>query len=169
MVICKLDFYPNLTPREVIEEGAFGGSYFGLPIEEYTPFDYEELFDFHFKGLDYNLYLREKYSPRLNKFKLRSGMDYDYWKQMNWLHEDDPYGWFEWWMKYSAGRRHPDDDRQVRRWQDFCGTKGRWRQRIYSRIKETGDWNISPRIQQSLRHWGYAINREDYELWLNNR
>ena len=32
----KEDFNPILSPREIIEAGAFGGCYFGLPIEEYT-------------------------------------------------------------------------------------------------------------------------------------
>jgi len=42
---------------------------------------------------------------------------------------------------------------------------GRWRKRIYSRVFETGDWNVSPRIQQSLLHWGYRINQNDYDQW----
>ena len=161
----KLGFPPLLSPREIIKEGAFGGSYFGLPIEEYTNYEYQELFDYHFKDLDMSLYLGETYKPKLNKFKIRSGMDYDYWKEMGWMHEDDPYGWFEWYCKYTMGRRHEDDDRQIRRWQDFCGINGRWRNRIYSRIYETGDWNISPRIQQSLLHWGYKVNEQDYMQW----
>ncbi len=93
-------------------------------------------------------------------------MDYEYWKEMGWMHEDDPYGWFEWYCKYSMGRRHPDDDRQIRRWQDFCGRNGRWRKRIYKRLHETGDWDVSIRIQQSLLHWGYMINDGDYKNYL---
>ena len=158
----KLDFYPMLTPREMVEAGAFGGCYFGLVIEEYTDYNYQELFDYHFKGLDTSLYLGETYKPKLNKHKIRSGMSYEYWKEMKWMHEDDPYGWFEWYCKYSMGRRHPDDDRQIRRWQDFCGHNGRWRKRIYGRIKETNNRDVSPRIQQSLLHWGYKINDNDY-------
>ena len=30
-------------------------------------------------------------------------------------------------------------------------------------IDETGNWDVSPRIQQSLLHWGYVVNEEDYE------
>jgi hypothetical protein len=92
-------------------------------------------------------------------------MDYEYWKAMNWMHERDPYGWFEWWCKYDMGIRGEDDDRQISRWQDFCGMTGRWRHRIYNMIHNTGDWNVSPRIQQSLLHWGYEINKEDYRQW----
>ena len=92
-------------------------------------------------------------------------MDYKYWYDMKWMHEDDPYGWFEWYCKYTQGRRHEDDDRQIRRWQDFCGVNGRWRKRIYKRMIETGNWNASPRIQQSLLHWGYEVNMPDFEQY----
>ena len=160
----KLEFYPNLTPKEVLQAGAFGGSYFGVEDLE-GDYDYQSLFAETLEGVDPHLYLGEKYKPRMNRFKIRSGMDYAYWKEMGWMHEDDPYGWFEWYLKYYNGRRHSDDDRQIRRWQDFCGINGRWRNRIYSRIYETDDWNVSPRIQQSLLHWGYKVNERDYQLW----
>ena len=167
----KLEFLPLLTPREIIKAGAFGGCYFGLPIEEYTNYDYDYLFNKLFDGLDINLYLREKYSAKVNQFEIKSGMGYEYWKEMDWLHEDDPYGWFEWYCKYYLGRRHPDDDRQISRWQNFCGKNGRWKDRIYSRIYETKNWKISPRIQQSLLHWGYFVNVDDFKHWkiLNNK
>jgi len=163
--MCKLEFNPLLSPRQILEYGAFGGCYFGLPIEEYTNYDYDSLFNELFDGIDTKLYLGERYSPKLNQFKLRSGMDYDYWKEMGWLHQDDPYGWFEWYCKYTLGRRHEDDTRQITRWQNFCGKSGRWKDRIYTRIHETKNWNISPRIQQSLLHWGYYVNEQDYDHW----
>ena len=161
----SLDFNPLLSPTEIIEQGAFGGNYFGVFIDDYTNYDYRRMFDELFDGFDDSLYLGEKYSPKLNKFKIRSGMDYDYWKSMGWIHADDPYGWFEWYCKYTQGRKHPDDERQIKRWQDFCGPNGRWRKTIYKKIHESGDWSISPRIQQSLHHWGYYVNEEHYELW----
>ena len=161
----KLEFSPLLTPRQILEYGAFGGCYFGLPIEEYTNYDYNSLFNELFDGIDTKLYLGERYSPKLNQFKLRSGMDYDHWKEMGWLHQEDPYGWFEWYCKYTLGRRHEDDTRQITRWQNFCGKNGRWKDRIYTRIHETKNWDISPRIQQSLLHWGYYVNEQDYDHW----
>ena len=167
----NLQFNPNLTPRQVIEAGAFGGNYFGVFIKDSTDYNYCELFHHHFDGLDEELYLGETYKPRLNAFKVRSGMDYNYWRKMGWLHERDPYGWFEWWCKYSMGLRGEDDNRQISRWQDFTGVNGRWRNNIYKKIYETGDWKISPRIQQSLLHWGYMVNEDDYMLWkeMNNK
>ena len=115
--------------------------------------------------MDKELYLGTKYQPKKNRFKIRSGMDYEYWKRMGWMHERDPYGWFEWYCKYSIGLRGNDDNRQISRWHAFCGIEGRWRNNIYKKIYETGDWNISPRIQQSLLHWGYEVNEDDYNLW----
>lgn len=163
-------FNPRLSPREIIERGAFGGNYFGVDVGANLE-DYKELFECHFKGLDEELYLGKKYQPKKNCFKIRSGMDYEYWKRMGWMHERDPYGWFEWYCKYSIGLRGNDDNRQISRWHAFAGIEGRWRNNIYKKIYETGDWNISPRIQQSLLHWGYEVNEDDYNLWkdLNDR
>jgi hypothetical protein len=163
--LSNLLFNPLLTPSEIIQRGAFGGTYFGIPIEEYTDFDYESIFKM-FKGIDTEMYLGEKYNRKLNRFGVKAGMPYEYWKEMGWMHEDDPYGWFEWYCKFYSGRRHQDDKRQIIRWQNFTGIKGRWRKRIYSRIYETKDWNISPIIQQSLMHWGYEVNVPDYDLWI---
>jgi hypothetical protein len=168
MVGSNYQFNPNLTPREIIEAGAFGGNYFGVDVGANLE-DYKELFDYHFFNLDTSLYLGETYKPRLNRFKVRSGMDYEYWKDMGWMHQRDPYGWFEWYCKYSVGLRGEDDNRQIRRWQDFTGINGRWRNAIYKRIYETRDWNVSPRIQQSLLHWGYEVNEDDYRMWKNVR
>ena len=72
-------------------------------------------------------------------------------------------------LKYYNGRRHEDDERQISRWNGVCGVKGRWRNRLYKNISETGNWEVSPRIQQSLLHWGYLANKKDYELYLENQ
>jgi len=158
-------FIPNLTPREVIEAGAFGGSYFGLKIDE-SEDDYSDVFESLFNGISTTKYLGVKYSPKLNKFGITSGKSYKYWKDMKWMRSQDPRGWFAWYCNYYLGRRSSDDERQIKRWQDFCGMNGRWKNNLYSKIHRTGDWNISPRIQQSLLHWAYQANVEDYEVWL---
>jgi len=160
-------FKPNLTPTQVIKAGAFGGSYFATQIDDPTDYDYDELFDYHFKHIDSKLYLNKKYLPRINFHKTRSGSSYRFWKQKQWIHPRDPYGWFEWWCKYQIGYRLPEEDqRQIKRWQGVAGFNGRWRNAIYRKIHKTNNWSISPRIQQSLLHWGYAVNHHDYQLWL---
>lgn len=160
-------FNPILTPREILLQGAFGGSYFGIEDLQ-GDWNYQKLFD-TFGDVPEERYLGKKYSPKLNKFKVKSGMPYAYWLEMGWMHEDDPYGWFEWYCKYFAGRRHLDDERQIRRWEEFCGVNGRWRKRIYRMIYESQDWEVSSRIQQSLLHWGYKVNRTDYEYYLERQ
>ena len=162
-----MKFEPNLTPTQILESGAFGGCYFGLPVEMTHKIDYKNLFSATLCEIDPSLYLGKTYNAKINKFKTNAGMDYQYWKGKGWIHEDDPHGWFEWYLKYYNGRRHPDDARQIKRWNDFCGPNGRWRRTIYKKIHESGNWNVSPRIQQSLLHWGYEVNQNDYQLYLN--
>ena len=162
--IIRDDFKPNLTPIEVLLSGAFGGAYFGRRVLK-GDYDYQSLFQETLKDIPTTLYLQPKYNTGMNKFKVKSGMPYDYWKEKGWMHNDDPYGWFEWYLKYYNGRRHSDDDRQINRWKGVCGIDGRWRKIIYRKIYDSNNWNISPRIQQSLLHWGYRVNEEDYHLW----
>ena len=105
-----------------------------------------------------------------NLFKIKSGQTQQEWEEKGWIHQDDPRGWFEWYCKYYIGRRHEDDIRQIKRWLAFCGPKGRFRNAIYNKIFKSGlkienSKDISPRIQQSLLHWSYIVNNQDYESW----
>ena len=158
------DFCPALSPIQMLKEGVFGGSYFGIEALEGDS-DYSTLFKRALPDVPIDLYLNKTYITKLNKFKVKSGTSYEYWREMKWIHDDDPYGWFEWYIKYYNGRRHPDDSRQIKRWNDFCGENGWWRRRIYKMIHQTGDWDISPRIQQSLLHWGYLVNSKDFQQY----
>ena len=162
------NFKAYLTPKDILLNGAFGGAYFGRRELE-GDYDYQSLFQETLSDVPATLYLQPKYITKMNMFKVKSGMPYDYWKDRGWMHNDDPYGWFEWYLKYYNGRRHEDDARQIHRWEGVCGIKGRWRNRLYKNISETGNWQISPRIQQSLLHWGYLANIKDYELYLENQ
>ena len=45
----NLQFRPIVTPRQVIEAGAFGGNYFGVDVGANLK-DYKELFDFILMG-----------------------------------------------------------------------------------------------------------------------
>ena len=161
-------FNPYLTPKDILMNGAFGGSYFG--VEDLKgDYDYQYLFQETLVDIPTIFYLHPKYNTGLNKFKTKSGMGYQYWLDKGWMHKDDPYGWFEWYLKYHNGRRHEDDERQISRWNGVCGPNGRWRKRIYKNIYETRNWDISPRIQQSLLHWGYMVNQSDYQFYLDTQ
>ena len=161
-------FSPMLTPKEMLHRGIFGGTYFSALIS------YKDFPDDWFKGLNKNFYSSEKYRAEVNLFKIKSGQSQKEWEEKGWMHKDDPRGWFEWYCKYFMGRRHEDDERQIKRWLAFCGPKGRWRNIIYKKIHtaECGiedSGYVSRRIQQSLLHWSYIVNNDDYKLWKKNR
>ena len=153
-----------LTPKEMIRMGIFGGTYFSKLVD-YRTFPKE-----WFSDIDEKFYLSNNYQKEVNYFKIKSGQSQEEWVRKGWIHKDDPRGWFEWYCKFFNGRRHEDDERQIKRWAAFCGPKGRFRNNIYKKIFKAGvriqDSNkISPRIQQSLLHWSYKVNNEDYEKW----
>ena len=57
--------------------------------------------------------------------------------------------------------------RQIKRWINFAGPKGRWKIRLISNIirnnSDFDDINISPVIRQGLQHWGYKLTKSDIE------
>ena len=161
-------FKPMLSPKEMLKKGVFGGTYFSNlnNLNEISP----KIFD----GLDKNLYCNKRYNTKINFFKIKSGQSKEEWFKKGWINKDDPRGWFEWYCKFYSGRIHEDDERQIKRWLAFCGPNGRWRNTIYSKIYKANleinfSKNLSIRIQQSLLHWSYIINEEDYKKWKKNK
>lgn len=157
-------FKPMLTPKQMLKKGIFGGTYFNQLV------DYRIFPQDWFSELDESFFLSQKYNSRVNFFKVKSGQSQEEWEKKGWIHKDDPRGWFEWYCKYYCGRRHSDDLRQIKRWLAFCGPKGRFRNTIYNKIHKLGlsindSFEVSPRIQQSLLHWSYIVNNEDFERW----
>ena len=132
-------FKPMLTPKQMLIKGIFGGTYFNQLV------DYRKFPKNWFSEIDKSYYLSIDYNRKLNFFNIKSGQSQEEWEAKGWIHKDDPRGWFEWYCKYYEGRRHEDDERQIKRWLAFCGPKGRF--------------------QQSLLHWSYIVNNEHYELW----
>ena len=53
---------------------------------------------------------------KLNKYKVKCGSSLEAWESSGWIHEQDPYGWFQWFCKYSTIERTDDDERQIGRW-----------------------------------------------------
>jgi len=51
-----LEFYPMLTPKEMLEQGVFGGSYFGVEILE-GDYDYQSLFQETLSDVSPHLYI----------------------------------------------------------------------------------------------------------------
>lgn len=165
-------FKPNLSPEEIFRLGSFGGTYF-RPIK--SSIVNKNLKDQHkeykkygwFKNLDEAKYITsEVCNTKINKYGVRSGTSLDFWESKGWIKEIDPYGWFQWYCRFYAGRRCYDDDRQINRWIKFAGEKsGRWRLRLINMCKNKkttfDDFSISPVIRQGLQHWAYVITKDD--------
>jgi hypothetical protein len=161
-------FKPNLTPKEIIQMGSFGGTYFH-PTDRNIDIDVNEFPPEWFVGLPTEFYYSKKYIRKVNYFKTKCGQSQEEWEKMGWINPIDPRGWFQWYCRYYMGRRCEDDDRQIRRWLNFSGPTGRWRNYIYSQIHKRGgdisDESYSLGARQSLLHWAYKVNEKDYEIW----
>jgi hypothetical protein len=173
-------FKPNKTPKQVFKMGAFGGTYF-RPIhssvtgEDYTPKQaMKGLPKEWFKGLDIDtMVISSKYDKKVNKYKVKCGSTLEAWESSGWIHKQDPYGWFQWFCKYSAGRRTDDDERQIGRWLKLAGPNGRFRRTLLNKIIKEGttydDFSISPVIRQVLLHWGYQLTKKDFDYYKKSK
>ena len=166
------DFKPNLSPHEILKMGAFGGTYFRPIYSSVTKKHYKsedvikEYPKSWFKGIDIDkMVTSSKYDKKVNKYGVKCGSDLEDWEKSGWMHEQDPYGWFQWYCRFYMGRRTDDDKRQIKRWLALAGPKGRFKNRLVNMIKNKGskydDESISPVIRQTLQHWACKITPGD--------
>ena len=133
------DFRPQLTPKQMLALGVFGGKYMTDCSAEF-PSDWFEKAKL----------CAERHEPKLNCFGVNASQPLSVWKANGWIHEEDPRGWFQWYCRYFMGRRCGDDARQI----------GRWRavRRHVAQLKKNcvaGDLRCRPRQRQALLHWAY--------------
>ena len=106
------------------------------------------------------------YDKNINKYKVKVGSTLSFWRNKGWVKDQDPYGWVQWYCNYKQGRRSDDDIRQIKRWLAIAGPRGRFRLFLITQIiKKGSSWNdesVSPKIRQTLQHWGYRLTKEDY-------
>ena len=139
----KNDFYklfkPQLTPKKMLELGVFGGAYFGLNIKEYP------------KSWFINAKISKNFDVSLNRFKAKSGLSKKEWQEKGWIFKQDPLGWFQWYCRFSNGRRIPYiDEIQIKRWKNF--------NRHVAAIKkncESIDLNCRKKQRQAILQWAY--------------
>ena len=110
------EFEPNLTPKEILQLGSFGGTCFAPMISSVTGQSYVDAWkEFPadwFEGLDIeNQVAAKKYNPKVNKYKVKCGGDLKEWEEAGWVSEIDPYGYFQWYCRFYLGRRCSDDPR----------------------------------------------------------
>lgn len=134
------EFNPDLTPKEMLELGVFGGKYLRDCRGEFPR----------------SWFQRAKLAPdvsdpSLNYFGVRASQPLAEWLRKGWIFADDPRGWFQWYCRYYMGRRLPDEDaRQIKRWKAM-----RRHVRQLQQFCEAGDFSCRRRQRQALLHWAY--------------
>ncbi len=137
------EFTPDLTPKEMLEIGVFGGIYMRDCTEEF-PADWFTSAKFAPTGTN-------KRIASLNFFGINASQKLSVWKEKGWIYKDDPRGWFQWYCRYYMGRRIPDEDaRQIKRWKMMR----RHSAQIYHNCR-AGDIFCRPKQRQALLHWAY--------------
>lgn len=134
------EFKPELTPKDMLKLGVFGGLYFGDTPSEF-PKDW-------FKNA--KLSPDKKQHKELNYYKVKASQPLSVWQKKGWIHPDDPRGWFQWYCRYYLGRRHEDDERQIKRWKAIT----RHVAQIVHNCRKN-DQECRPRQRQALLHWAY--------------
>jgi len=133
------EFEPELTPRQMLELGVFGGCYMTDCRDEFP--------DSWFRKAKLSPGIPD---PQLNFFKIRASQPLREWYVRGWIDENDPRGWFQWYCRYYMGRRGEDDARQIRRWRQMR----RHRSQVVKNCGP-GDLDCRPRQRQALLHWAY--------------
>lgn len=133
------NFKPELTPKQMLELGAFGGKYMTDCKNEFP------------KDWFTNAKLcSQKHDASLNFFKVNASQPLQVWRAKGWIYHEDPRGWFQWYCRYFMGRRCADDERQIKRWKAI--------RRHISQLKKNcraRDFSCRPRQRQALLHWAY--------------
>lgn len=137
------EFRPQLTPKQILALGVFGGIYMRDGANEF-PVDWFKRAKFVSNGI-------WKRDPKLNYFGVNASQPLSVWRAKGWIYRDDPRGWFQWYCRYYMGRRIPGEDaRQIKRWKNMI--------RHISQIRNScrvGDFSCHKKQRQALLHWAY--------------
>lgn len=140
-------FKPDLTPKEMLALGVFGGVYMRDCIKEFPKSWFTKA-----KFAPENTY---KHITSINYFGKNASQPLSVWKNKGWINKDDPRGWFQWYCRYYMGRRLPDEDtKQIKRWRAIS----RHIAQIQNNCKD-GDLFCRPRQRQAVLHWAYDSRR----------
>ena len=133
------DFKPELTPKQMLELGVFGGKYMTDCKKEFP------------RSWFAKAKLCPKFhDPELNCFRINASKPLSVWVIKGWIYKEDPRGWFQWYCRYYMGRRCPDDSRQIKRWKNFTRHIAQLRKHC-----KTGDVDCRGKQRQALLHWAY--------------
>jgi len=134
------NFKPELTPKQMLSLGVFGGKYMTDCHNEFPKSWYKKA-----------KLSPERKNPLLNLFKIEASLPLSVWRKKGWIYHEDPRGWFQWYCRYYLGRRlKKEDQRQIKRWRSF--------KRHLAAVKKNcrkGDLNCRRKQKQALIHWAY--------------
>jgi len=133
------NFRPELTPKEMLELGVFGGKYMTDCVKEFPSSWYKKA-----------KLCSQKHDPKLNFFGVNASQLLSVWRKNGWIHKDDPRGWFQWYCRYYMGRRHVDDERQIKRWRAITRHIAQIKLNCLSK-----DWTCHRKQRQAVLHWAY--------------
>ena len=134
------EFKPELTPKQMLSLGIFGGKYMTDCRKEFPEVWFAKA-----------KLCPERHDPAMNYFKVNASKPFWYWRKKGWIYPDDPRGWFQWYCRYYMGRRLPEEDnRQIARWKAMR----RHISQIYKHCK-SGDTKCRPKQRQAVLHWAY--------------
>jgi len=135
-------FTPDLTPKQMLALGVFGGVYMRdctkeFPMDWFTKAKFQNKDSYH-------------HDAKINFFGVNASQPLSVWRENGWIHEQDPRGWFQWYCRYYMGRRSEDDERQIKRWIAI--------RRHIAQIEKNcrrGDFSCHRKQRQAVLHWAY--------------
>jgi len=134
------EFKPELSPKQMLKIGVFGGKYMTDCAKEFPK-------DWYTKAK----LCSEKHDSKLNFFGVNASQPLSVWRKKGWIYKDDPRGWFQWYCRYYMGRRIPEEDeKQIKRWKAI----GRHIAQVKKNCR-AGDISCRPRQRQAILHWAY--------------
>ena len=98
-----------------------------------------------------NAKLSDTFDVSINRFNVKAGLSRDHWIEKGWIFKQDPLGWFQWYCRFSMGRRIPEVDvTQIKRWKNF-------RRHVTAIEKncEEGNLTCRKRQRQAILQWAY--------------
>ena len=133
------EFRPQLSPKQMLQLGVFGGKYMTDCRDEFPASWYVHA-----------RLSTERHDPHLNCFGVNASQSLALWRRKGWLRAQDPRGWFQWYCRYYMGRRSADDRRQIRRWRAIARHVAAIRKNC-----EKGDLACRRKQRQAVLHWAY--------------
>lgn len=138
------EFKPELTPKQMLSLGIFGGVYMRDCKKEF-PKDW-------WTNAKLSKEKSNEHLAELNFFKINASQPLKTWRKNLWINEEhDPRGWFQWYCRYYMGRRIPEYDKiQIKRWKQI--------KRHIAQIQKNcpkGALNCRRKQRQAVLHWSY--------------